>query len=92
MSNYELNFLKTIEFNHKVWNISIITQFSSILIQFYSKNSFYLYESILTLNELQTIFNNNLSIKEFFQIILSNLIDEKNFKIKIIIIILNYYS
>ena len=45
MSNYELNFLKTIEFNHKVWNISIITQFSSILIQFYSKNSFYLYES-----------------------------------------------
>ena len=82
MSNYELNFLKTIEFNHKVWNISIITQFSSILIQFYSKNSFYLYESILTLNELQTIFNNNLSIKEFFQIILSNLIDEKNFKIE----------
>ena len=83
MSNYELNFMKTIEYDNLLWNINIVTQFSSIIIQFYSKNSFYLYESILTLNDLHQKFNNkNLTLKEIFNIISTNLIDSKKFEIE----------
>ena len=83
MLNYELNFMKTIEYDNLLWNINIVTQFSSILIQFYSKNSFYLYESILTINDLHQKFNNNnLTLKEIFNIISTNLIDSKKFEIE----------
>jgi len=98
MSNYELNFIKTIEYENLLWNINIVTQFSSILIQFYSKNSFYLYESILAINDLHQKFNNNnLTIKEIFNIISTNLIDSEKFKIEkniynVKLIILNNFN